>query len=141
MHTVQQLILCTEETTELKESLKRASSADVDYAHERNPTTIFPTSLDIGSDSELEGASMQSMEAFFQQQDDQVDSALESKSDDDTPSKKVTSPVTKNLQGQVLLKKLATHYEQKGKLECHVYFTPRTSAEIWPHLVVTVHED
>jgi len=47
----------------------------------------------------------------------------------------------KTEEGVVLAKKLATQAEQKGMRECHVYFTPRTSAEIWPPLVVTVGED
>jgi len=49
--------------------------------------------------------------------------------------------VIRNEDGAVLAKKLATQAEQKGMRECHVYFTPRTSAEIWPPLVVTVGED
>jgi len=55
------------------------------------------------------------------------------------PSPLATNPITTD-KGVVLLKKLATQFEQKGKLECHVYFTPRTSAEIWPHLIVMVDE-
>merc|ERR550534_177090 len=49
--------------------------------------------------------------------------------------------VIRNEDGAILSKKLATQAEQKGMRECHVYFTPRTSAEIWPPLVVTVGED
>jgi len=51
------------------------------------------------------------------------------------------SVVIRNEDGAILAKKLATQAEQKGMRECHVYFTPRTSAEIWPPLVVTVGED
>jgi len=49
--------------------------------------------------------------------------------------------VIRNEGGTILAKKLATQAEQKGMRECHVYFTPRTSAEIWPPLVVTVGEE
>jgi len=51
------------------------------------------------------------------------------------------SGVITNEDGAILAKKLATQAEQKGMRECHVYFTPRTSAEIWPPLVVTVGEE
>lgn len=51
------------------------------------------------------------------------------------------SQVLQNEQGVLLKKKLATQLEQKGMRECHVYFTPRTSAEIWPPLIVTVGEE
>jgi len=51
------------------------------------------------------------------------------------------SKVLRNEEGVVLTKKLATQLEQKGMRECHVYFTPRTSAEIWPPLIVTVGEE
>jgi len=51
------------------------------------------------------------------------------------------SKVLQNEQGVLLTKKLATQLEQKGMRECHVYFTPRTSAEIWPPLIVTVGEE
>jgi len=56
------------------------------------------------------------------------------------PMPVTATPITTD-KGIVLLKKLATQYEQKGQLECHVYFTPRTSAEIWPHLIVMVDEN
>jgi len=49
--------------------------------------------------------------------------------------------VIRNEEGTILAKKLATQAEQKGMRECHVYFTPRTSGEIWPPLVVTVGEE
>jgi len=54
--------------------------------------------------------------------------------------KKERSLPLKTEDGVIITKKLATQQEQKGKRECHVYFTPRTASEIWPHLVVTVGE-
>jgi len=51
------------------------------------------------------------------------------------------SAVVTNEEGYILAKKIATQAEQKGMRECHVYFTPRTCADIWPPLVVTVGEN
>jgi len=63
------------------------------------------------------------------------------KEDRGVSTQKRNDPVViRNEEGAVLAKKLATQAEQKGMRECHVYFTPRTSAEIWPPLVVTVGE-
>jgi len=116
-----------------------SSSSDwIDETPERKPTTIFNTYQDSVTDSEAGG----SVELLFQQQDDAVERTLDCKTDVDITPKEVhrMSPVL-TATGAVLPKKIATVYEQKGKLECHVYFTPRTSAEIWPRLVVTVNED
>jgi len=51
------------------------------------------------------------------------------------------SSVVETEDGVLLARKLATQREQKGMRECHVYFTPRTAAEIWPPLIVTVGEE
>jgi len=124
----------TDQTSEERDSTKTVESVDSDKMHERKPTTLFQTFLDIGSDSSAD------VEAFLQQQDD----AVEQKVDTDTnlTSRKVRSiSIPISPKDDIYPKKIATGYEQKGKLECHVYFTPRTSAEVWPRLVVTVKED
>lgn len=116
-----------------------SSSSDwIDETPERKATTIFTTYQDSVTDSDAGG----SVDLLLQQQDDAIERKFDGKTDVDITHKEVhrVSPVlTSN--GAVLPRKIATVYEQKGKLECHVYFTPRTSAEIWPRLVVTVNED
>jgi len=116
-----------------------SSSSDwIDETPERTPSTLFDTYQDIVTDSDAGG----SVEPLRQQQDDAVERKLVGKTNVEVNLKEVhrMSPV-KTANGTVLPRKIATVYEQKGKIECHVYFTPRTSKEIWPRLVVTVNED
>jgi len=114
------------------------SSSDlIDEILERKISTLFDTFLDIGTDSDTAG----SVEPLLQQQYAE-EYKLDAKTDVDISSKGVQllSPVN-TANGAFMPKKIPKVYEQKGKLECHVYFTPRASAQIWPHLILTVHED
>lgn len=128
--------------------------------YERMPTTFFRTRSNLSRDkmtlqrilaqhpdeAEVQG---RNWERLLEQKSDNL---LDTNIDEDVemnpvqspdsmynPSPVTAVPITTD-KGVVLLKKLATQFEQKGKLECHVYFTPRTSAEIWPHLIVMVDE-
>jgi len=127
-----------------------------EYLDERSPTTIFTT-------RSIAEENMRDLQNFLKQQLGSVGSPEErsletilgnemspaSSPKEESKEDKVAvirverkkSGVVRTEEGRVLAKKLATQAEQKGMRECHVYFTPRTSAEIWPPLVVTVGED
>jgi len=135
--------------------------------HERNPTTYFPTLLDFDQDvMELEKMSEQfdienktadnEIEVLSQKIDngnvdthetadcEKVDGEKKDweeviKMDSVEARVKTTSSPVVTEEGHIIQKK-AKQFEQKGKRECHVYFTPRTASEIWPPLVVTVDE-
>jgi len=137
-----------------------SSVEKLDYNYDRRPTTLFRTRSNISEDkmtvqrilaqnpdeAEVQGRDWEKLleqksENFL---DADIDEHQEVKCEESSelmynPSPVVPDPITTD-KGVVLLKKLATQFEQKGKLECHVYFTPRTSAEIWPHLIVMVDE-
>jgi len=126
------LKVSTDENFGKRDSPISSTSVNLEVMHERKPTKLFETFLDTETDSGL------AVEASLQQHD----GALDGKTDIKIIPQKVhcISP-HRTANSVVLPKKIAKVYQRKGKLECHVYFTPRTSAEVWPHLVVTVLED
>jgi len=154
------VVLPTEETDEEVDEVYKTERESEHFLHERAPTTIFKTrSMDEGDRRELVALLAQhsgDMEAPIRHWDRQsydnikvpmkIEEKLQehrrvgSKTSPELGERRNSNPMVTD-KGVVLAKKLATKHEQKGKLECHVYFTPRTSAEIWPHLVVTVGEE
>jgi len=125
-----------DQNCEERDSQLSPTSLSSEVIYERKPTTLFQTFLDTATASEAE------VEACLQQLGGAAEQKLDGETNIEMTPRKVhciTPPKTPD--GIVLPKKIATVYEQKGKRECHVYFTPRTSAEVWPHLVVTVCED
>lgn len=134
------------------------------FLHERNPTTYFPTLLDfeehgmeVSEQNDIDNEAINEVEVLTRTMVDNKDAYTPAmsgseevdaekkdweeviKMDSVVREKNCSTPVmTEN--GQIIQKKIATQFEQKGKRECHVYFTPRTASEIWPHLVVTVDE-
>jgi len=143
--------MCSNNMTDSLLQMPAMNTEGYDFL-EVSPTTLFTT-------RSIAEENMRDLQNFLKQQVDSsassVDRSLETKYD-----QKVTPPsstkgeknednvslirvqsVVRTESGKILSKKLATQFEQKGMRECHVYFTPRTSAEIWPPLVVTVGEE
>jgi len=124
-----------------------------DYLSDRSPTTKFTTrSIAEENMRDLQNFLKQQLSSGFPDQrsyetkiyQGNVLPCSPQRMDNEAkviPVERKNSKVLKTEEGNTIAKKLATQAEQKGMRECHVYFTPRTSAEIWPPLVVTVGED
>jgi len=138
-----------EDTMENIQEISQSEDRD-DYL-DRMPTTVFRTSKSMTL-RDMYVKDVDDVEDQGSWVDEKSESIVDSNMDENEerktpagsdsiyhPMPVTETPITTD-KGVVLLKKLATQYEQKGKLECHVYFTPRTSAEIWPHLIVMVDE-
>lgn len=125
-----ELKVSTDENYGWRDSPLSSTSVNSEVMHGRKPTPRLETLQDIETNPEL------AVEAYLQQQDGSLDGKTNTKI---APQKVHCNHETAN--GVGLQKKITTSYQHKGKLECHVYFTPRTSVEVWPHLAVTVRED
>jgi len=147
--------ICSNKTDSLFQ-LPLINSDGYEFLTEASPTTLFTTGSIAEQDmrdlrnflkqqGSLSASSLaQSLGSKFEQKVSPTISPKGQRNEDTVTLIRVErkdSPVVKTEAGLILPKKLATQAEQKGMRECHVYFTPRTSAEIWPPLVVTVGEE